>query len=444
MIFKAYDIRGIFGEELTEETARLIGGALVEYLEIDKVVIGRDMRTSGNLMFNALAEGITEAGATAVDIGLVSTDALYYAVGKYDFPAGVMITASHNPGEYNGFKICREQAKPLSGNDGLPQIKAIVDSGKFKPAPRQGELQKLDMMSDFRDFVHSFVDTSVFKPFKIAVDAGNGMAGKIVPLIFDSLPVEIVPMYFDLDGHFPNHLANPIEPKNTKALRKLVASDDSIDLGVAFDGDADRLFLVDSKGKLVDSSLTAAMVSKAILEKHPGSTITHNIICSKTMRETILKHGGKPVLTQVGHAIIKPIMRKENAIFGGEHSGHFYFKDFWFADSAVLTFMYVIELLSKAGKNLDAILSEMDTYVRSGEINTKVKNRDKTLAKIKETFTSDKVQAVLLDGITFDFGDYWFNVRASNTEPLIRLNLEANSQELMEKKRDEVLAVIRS
>ncbi len=444
MIFKAYDIRGIYGEELTEEKARLIGGGLVEYLGADRIVIGRDMRTSGNHLFNSLAEGITEAGATAVDIGLVSTDALYFAVGKYDFPCGVMITASHNPGEYNGFKICREGARPLSGSDGLPQIREIVERGSFKPAPRQGELEKMDIMDDFRDFVLSFVDTSVFKPFKIAVDAGNGMAGKIVPEVFGNLPVEIVPLYFELDGHFPNHLANPIELKNTEALRKLVKEDDTIDFGAAFDGDADRLFLVDGNGKLVDSSLTAAMVAKAILEKNPGSTITHNIICSKTVRQTIEQNGGKPVLTPVGHAIIKPIMREKNAIFGGEHSGHFYFRDFWFADSAVLTFMYVIELLSKAGKNLDEILSEMDTYVRSGEINTRVDDREQTLEKIKKTFTTDKVKPILLDGVTFDFGDYWFNVRPSNTEPLIRLNLEANSQELMEKKRDEVLGIIRS
>jgi phosphomannomutase len=354
-----------------------------------------------------------------------------------------MITASHNPSEYNGFKICREESIPLSGTDGLPQIKEIVDRGYFEKSAKQGEIIYRDIMPEFLDFVLSFIDQSLIKPFKIAVDAGNGMAGAIFPKVSRRLPLSLVPLFMELDGTFPNHPANPIDPENTEVLRRTVAEDETIDLGVAFDGDADRMFLVDGFGNSVDASIVTAMVARNMLKKYPGSSVVYNVICSKTVRETIEKSGGKAIRTSVGHAIIKPVMRENNAIFGGEHSGHFYFRDFWFADSGLVAFLSVLELLSESGKQLSEIVKELDTYIRSGEINTVVDDREKTIERVKTHFSGCGAEPLLIDGVTFDFGDWWFNVRPSNTEPLIRLNLEADTEELMVQKRDEVLAIIR-
>ncbi|MFP4458448.1 MAG: phosphomannomutase/phosphoglucomutase [Candidatus Zixiibacteriota bacterium] len=443
-IFKAYDIRGVYPKQIDRDMAYLIGGGLVKYLNAESIAVGRDMRVSGEDLFEGLAEGITDAGAMVVNIGMVSTDALYYTVGNFGFTGGVMITASHNPSEYNGFKICKEEARPLSGKDGLPEIRKAVEAGSFEKADKKGAIVQKDILDDFSEFLMSFVDVEKFKPFKVAIDAGNGMAGEIVPRVFDKLPFEVEKLYFDLDGSFPNHPANPIEPDNTAKIREMVEKNRDIDFGAAFDGDADRMFMIDDKGNLVDSSMVAAIASAILLKKNPGEKIIHNIICSKTVAETIRKHGGEPIMTPVGHAIIKPIMRENNAIFGAEHSGHFYFRDFWFADSGILAFLIVAEMLSETEKKLSQLIDEIDNYKRSGEINSRVDDRKATLEKVAKYYQEKyNVEPVLMDGVTFDLGDWWFNIRPSNTEPLIRLNLEAKTEQMVKEKVDEALSVIR-
>ena len=442
-IFKAYDIRGVYPDSLNEDVARLIGAGLIEYLKCSEVVVGRDMRVSGQKIFEAICDGITASGANVIDIGMVSTDGLYFAVGKYHVQAGVMITASHNPSEYNGFKICKADAVPLSGTDGLPEIKEFVKAGVMPHGLQRGKITSKNIDDEYTDHCLSFIDISKIRPFRIAVDAGNGMAGKTLPPVFEKLPIEADPIFFDLDGTFPNHLASPIEPENTKQLREKVASDDSIDFGAAFDGDADRMFLVDENGRLLGGDIITALVAKNLLAKNPGESIVYNIICSRAVPELIEKMGGKPIRTMVGHSIIKPIMKSENAIFGGEHSGHFYFRDNWFADSGLIAFLVCLELLSETQKPLSEMVAEIDPYFRSGEINSQVEDRAAAINKVKLYFEREGLKIDQLDGITI-FGDrWWVNLRASNTEPLVRLNAEAETQEILEKITDRVLDLVR-
>ena len=441
-IFKAYDVRGIYGEDLNDEIAYRIGRAAALYLNAPDIAVGRDMRISSPQLAAALMRGITDQGVNAIELGLTTTDELYFAVGKYNYQAGVMITASHNPGKYNGMKFCRAQAFPVSLESGLADIRDLATRGEF-PAPAQkGRVIQRDVTEDFIQHALSFIDVSKIRPLKVVIDAGNGMAGLIMPRVFKHLPCTLIPLYFELDGNFPNHPASPIEPENMEALQKKVR-EVGADLGAAFDGDADRMFPVDEHGDVVDGSMVTAVVSQSLLRKHPGSTILYNLIVSKSVPTLVERVGGKAVRTRVGHSYIKAEMRKLNAIYGGEHSGHFYFRDNWFADSGLIAFLITLELVSIEGKPLSELLKPLDTWVRSGEINSKVSDVQGKLQALEEHFGKSAQSVDHMDGVTIDYGDWWFNVRPSNTEPLLRLNVEAKSRELMEQKRDAVLEFIR-
>src|SRR5918993_3678793 len=445
-IFKAYDIRGVYPENLDENVARDIGRAFVNHLGLSgsRVVVARDMRLSGEALERAFIEGVTQAGADVLDIGLVSTDALYFAVGHLEEPGGAMITASHNPKEYNGFKLCREDAIALSGEHGIGQIRDLITSGKVpEPAEYPGSLEESDIAEDYAKHCLTFIDIDGLRPLKIVVDAGNGMAGKMLPPLFERLPFEYVPMYFELDGSFPNPPPNPIEPENMDELQERVVSEGA-DFGVSFDGDADRCFIVDEEGTTISGDLAAALISKNVLEKEPGATILYSAVCSKAFPELVEREGGKAIRTKAGHSIIKPQMRKHDAAFGGEHSAHFYFRDNYFADSGIIAMLTIAELVGRQEEPVSRLLSPIDPYVRSGEINSEVEDQSATLGKVEDHF-SKHIDAKIdhLDGLTVDLGDWWFNLRPSNTEPLLRLNVEAEDNETMERKRDELLNLIR-
>jgi phosphomannomutase len=441
-IFKAYDVRGIYGQDLTDEVAYRIGRAAPQYLNVPEIAVGRDMRVSSPQLAAALLEGITDQGVTAIELGMTTTDELYFAVGKFNYPAGVMITASHNPGKYNGMKFCRAQAFPISLESGLADIRDLAISGDFAEPEHKGRVIKRDVLDDYVKHALSFIDVNKIKPLKVVIDAGNGMAGMVMPRVFQHLPCELVPLYFELDGNFPNHPASPIEPENMEDLQRKVR-EVGADLGAAFDGDADRMFPVDEHGNVVDGSMVTAIVSASLLHKQPGTTILYNLIVSKSVPELVSRLGGKPVRTRVGHSYIKAEMRQLNAIFGGEHSGHFYFRDNWFADSGLIAFLIMLELVSVEGKPLSELLKPLDKGVRSGEINSRVSDVQGKMKAIEDHFGKGAKSVDYLDGITMDYGDWWFNVRPSNTEPLLRLNIEANNKGLMEQKRDELLAFIR-
>jgi phosphomannomutase len=440
-IFKAYDVRGIYGRDLTEEITYRIGRAAAQYLNVPEIAVGRDMRLSSPQLAAALIQGITDQGVNAIELGMTTTDELYFAVGKFNYPAGVMITASHNPGEYNGMKFCRAQAFPVSLESGLADIRDLAISGEFAEPAYKGQIIKRDILDDYVQHALSFIDVSKIRPLKVVIDAGNGMAGMVMPHVFKHLPCELIPLYFELDGTFPHHPASPIEPENMEDLQRKVR-EVGADIGAAFDGDADRMFPVDEHGNLVDGSMVTAIVSNSLLHKHPGSTILYNLIVSKSVPELINSLGGKAVRTRVGHSYIKAEMRKLNAIFGGEHSGHFYFRDNWFADSGLIAFLITLELVSVEGKPLSELLKPLDKGVRSGEINSRVSDVQGKLRALEEKFGKGAPSVDHMDGITVDYGDWWFNVRPSNTEPLLRLNVEANNRQLMEQKRDELLAFI--
>lgn len=445
-LFKAYDIRGIVPDELTPEIARQIGRALVATLQPESVVVGRDMRLSSPAVAGALIEGIRDAGADVVDIGMVSTDALYFAIGKYGFPAGVMVTASHNPPQYNGLKIAREEARALSLDEGLDTIRDRVlanDLPPVKPESERGSLEQRDILDDYATHMLSLVDTSKIRPLRIAIDAGNGMAGLTVPKVFSHLPVEVTPLYFEPDGTFPNHPANPIEPENTDVLRRTVV-EKGYDLGAAFDGDADRVFLVDEKGNLVGGDILTAMVASRLLDRHPDAAIVYNLICSRGVPELIEAKGGRPIRSRVGHSYIKETMRREDAIFGGEHSGHFYFRDNWYADSGMAALLNALEMISEAGKPLSEVIAPLDHRFRSGEINSEVADPEAVMSRIEQHYRQEGAEIDHLDGVTVSFPTWWFNVRPSNTQPLLRLNLEADDQETLKEKTDEVLSMIRA
>jgi len=441
-IFKAYDVRGIYGQDLTDEIAYRIGRAAAHYLNVQEIAVGRDMRLSSPQLAAALIQGITDQGVNAIELGMTTTDELYFAVGKFNYPAGVMITASHNPGKYNGMKFCRAQAFPISLESGLADIRDLAISGNYAEPGHKGQVMQRDVLDDYVQHALSFIDVSKIKPLKVVIDAGNGMAGMMMPRVFKFLPCELIPLYFDLDGNFPNHPASPIEPENMEALQKKVR-EVGADLGAAFDGDADRMFPVDERGDIVDGSMVTAIASNSLLHKYPGSTILYNLIVSKSVPDLVNRLGGKAVRTRVGHSYIKAEMRQLNGIFGGEHSGHFYFRDNWFADSGLIAFLITLELVSVEGKPLSELLKPLDKGVRSGEINSVVSDVQGKLQALEGEFGKVARSVDHLDGITVDYGDWWFNVRPSNTEPLLRLNVEANSRELMEQKRDELLAFIR-
>jgi len=441
-IFSSYDIRGIYGQNLDDEVAYLIGRAAALALQVPEIAVGRDMRLSSPQIAAALIRGLTDQGVNVIDLGMATTDELYFAVGKFNYAAGAMVTASHNPGKYNGMKFCRAQAFPVSKETGLAAMRDLAISGNFPTPSHKGEVTQRDVLDAYVEHALSFIDVSKMKPLKVVIDAGNGMAGMAMPKVFEKLPCVLVPLYFELDGNFPHHPASPIEPENMEDLQKKVR-EVGADLGAAFDGDADRMFPVDERGNIVDGSMVTAIAANSLLKKQPGSTILYNLIVSKSVPELVEKMGGKSFRTRVGHSYIKADMRTHNAIFGGEHSGHFYFRDNWYADSGLIALLMTLELVSTGGKPLSEMLQPLDHWVRSGEYNSTVSDTKNKLAALEEHFSKAAQSIDHLDGVTFDFGDWWFNVRPSNTEPLLRLNVEARTQELMEEKRDEVLAFIR-
>jgi len=441
-IFKAYDVRGIYPSELNEETAYQIGRAFVAYLGVDRVVVGHDMRTSGPALTGAILQGIAAQGAEAIDLGLTSSDELYFAVGKFEYPAGIMITASHNPAEYNGLKMCRAEAIPLSSEEGLYQIRDMIVEDRIPAATKAGSITSRNVLEEYITKSLSFIDVEALRPLKVVADAGNGMAGMILPRVFEQLPCELVPLYFELDGTFPNHPANPIEPENIVDLQAKVR-EVGADVGVAFDGDADRMFLVDEHGKFIGGDMTTAMVADRLLRRNPGAAIVYNLICSRSVPQTIERLGGRPIRERVGHSFIKATMRREDAIFGGEHSGHFYFRDNWYADSGLIAFLTTLELLSAANKPLSEVLAPLDPYVRSGEINSEVPDIKTIMDAVEKHYTAAGATIDKLDGLTVEFPDWWFNLRASNTQPLLRLNVEAGNDAELKAKTDEVLKMIR-
>jgi len=440
-IFKAYDIRGTVPDQLTADIAYRIGNSLAGYLKPQAIAVGRDMRSSSDELFDGLASGILDRGVDVVDLGMISTDALYFAVGKFDYDGGVMITASHNPSNYNGFKVCRKNAEPLSGSEGLDIVAEDIANDRTEKSGGRGTTIRKDIGKDFTEHVLNFIDTSVIKPFSLAIDAGNGMAGLTLPPVFEPLPCTITPLYYEPDGAFPNHPPNPIEKENLKDLQKVMA-ETGVDIGVAFDGDADRMFLLQKDGTPLGGDMVTALVADNILSRSPNETILYNLICSRAVPELISRRGGTPIRTRVGHAIIKPLMKKHNAVFGGEHSGHFYFRDNWFADSGLIALLVCLELLSKANRELGDILRDIDPYVRSGEINSRVSAMDEKINEVAAAFPDG--DADRMDGLTVQYPDWWFNLRPSNTEPLLRLNVEAASRDLLDHKVKELLELIRS
>ena len=442
-IFKAYDIRGVYPDDLDDDAARRIGSAFARFVKAPRVAVGRDMRTSSPTLSEAFCRGIHSAGAGTIDLGQVSTDALYFASGRLDVP-GAMFTASHNPARYNGLKLCRERAAPIGSDSGLAEIRALAEGDEESDgadAPGADlNTEPVDILGDYAAHCRSFVDGSLLRPLKVAIDAGNGMAGATVPIVFDPLPFEVVPLYFELDGTFPNHPANPIEAENLVALQGVVR-EQKCDVGIAFDGDADQIFLVDETGEPVTGSLTTAMVAQRLLKRNPGEGVIYNLICSWTVPEVIKESGGVPIRTRVGHSFIKEVMAETGAIFGGEHSGHYYFRDNFRADSGMIAALLALEAMSEAGVPLSETLEPFKRYVDSGEINSEVSDQAAALEKLKLEYNDGKQD--LTDGLTVEYEDCWFNCRPSNTEPLLRLNLEARTQEQMASKRDEVLSVIR-
>lgn len=444
-LIKAYDVRGLVDEQLTPDFVAAVGEAFVEALDLREagsIVVGWDMRPSSPAFARAFAEGAAAHGVDVTLIGLCSTDGLYYASGVLDRP-GAMFTASHNPAAYNGIKMCRAGAAPVGQDSGLADISALLVNGIPQYDGAVGHIDEHEMLEEYADFlVHSV--PAMQRRLAVVVDAGNGMAGLTAPVVFAKLPVDLTEMYFDLDGTFPNHEANPIDPSNLVDLQAKVR-ETGADLGLAFDGDADRCFVVDERGELVNPSTLTALIAWQELQRVPGAPVIHNLITSRAVPEIIAENGGVPVVTRVGHSFIKQTMAQTGAVFGGEHSGHFYFKEFWRADSGMLAALHVLSSLSGTpeGTTLSEVLSPYSRYVLSGEINTEVEDQQAAIAAVRDHFQARDVTFSDLDGLTVDGGTWWVNVRPSNTEPLLRLNVEAPTDEQMAALRDEVLAIYR-
>jgi phosphomannomutase len=438
-IFKAYDVRGLYPSQLDEEVAHRVGRAMVELTKTKRILVAHDMRASSEPLTTAFISGALTQGADVLDLGLASTDMLYFASGRFDAP-GAVFTASHNPAAYNGIKLCRAGAVPVGEESGLLDIKGMVAADAFASGKRPGSSERIDVMKDYVDHVTGLVDVAAFRDLKVVVDAANGMGGLTVPAVFDRLPVELVPMYFELDGTFPNHPADPIQPENLEDLIGRVR-DEGADIGLAFDGDADRVFLVDESGEPVSGSLTAALVARSILEKHPHEKVIYSLTCSRVVPETIREMNGEPIRSRVGHSFIKAMMAETGAIFGGEHSGHYYFRDHYRADCGLLAALHVLEVLSRSDAPLSKVLAPLQRYWASGEINSEVADKQGAMREVAEAFASGRVDWT--DGLTVDFDDWWFNLRPSNTEPLLRLNVEARDRAAGEARRDEILGLIR-
>jgi phosphomannomutase len=443
---KAYDVRGLVDKEITPDFTFALGASFARFLQEERepatVIIGEDMRPSSPLLAHAFADGVSSQGFDAIRIGLASTDMAYFASGKLNLP-GAMFTASHNPAEYNGIKLCKSGARPIGAETGLLRIRDLILEGVPLSTRSLGKVTDQDMLTQYVDFLLSLFGTeltSAKRKLKVVIDAGNGMAGHTAPAVMAGLNVEVIPMYFELDGTFPNHEANPIDPANVVDLQKAVKKHKA-DIGLAFDGDADRCFLVDENGAIVNPSALTALIAVRELKRKPGSPVIYNLISSKAVSEVILENGGKPVRSRVGHSYIKAMMAETGAVFGGEHSGHFYFTDFWRADSGMLAALFALAELSTSTVKLSQLLAPYNRYVLSGEINTRVADTQAALTLIRESFKSD-YEIDELDGVTVTAPEWWFNVRPSNTEPLLRLNVEAANEATMKKVRDKVLELI--
>ena len=450
-IFKAYDVRGTTPDQLDADMARAIGVGFATFCteaaggtdEVDRVLVARDMRPTGVELVDAFAEAVTSVGIDIVDLGLGSTDMLYFAAGDMDAP-GAMFTASHNPAGYNGAKFCLSGARPVGEDSGLDRIKEVAAAsleGTVAPAEQPGTRSEADVLGAFATHVRSFVDVDGLAPLKVIADTANGMGGLVVPAVFEGLGPSLEVMYGELDGTFPNHPADPIQPENTKDLRERVVAEGA-DVGLAFDGDADRVFLVDERGEGLSGSVTTAIIAAGILDSHPGETVIHNLICSKTVPEVVRERGGTPVRTRVGHSFIKEVMAETGAIFGGEHSAHYYFRDNYRADSGLIASLVVLEQMSLSGKPLSELRRPFERYAASGEINTKVDDTAAVIEHVAAHYAAEGHEPDLLDGLTVDAGDWWFNLRPSNTEPLLRLNLEAADEPACEVRVAEVQSVM--
>lgn len=437
-VFKAYDVRGLVGEQISTDLAEAVGRAFVDVVGGNTVAVGHDMRPSSPELAAAFATGATAAGADVVLIGLCSTDGLYFASGSLDVP-GVMFTASHNPAAYNGIKMCRAGAVPVGAETGLYAIRDAVAAGGFTDADRPGVVTERDLLADYAAHLRALAPVRG-RRLRVVADAGNGMAGYTAPAVLGPLELDLIPMYFDLDGTFPNHEANPIDPATLVDVQARVVAEGA-DIGLAFDGDADRCFLVDERGELVDPSVLTALIATRELAKSPGAAIIYNLITSRAVPEIVTEHGGHPVRSRVGHSFIKATMAQTDAVFGGEHSGHFYFRDFWRADSGMLAALHALAALAESDLPLSGVLAPYDRYCTSGEINSTVADQAAVVAEIAEIY--GHCEQDRLDGLTVSTADWWFNVRASNTEPLLRLNVEGRDQATMTNVRDEVLALIR-
>lgn len=446
-IFKAYDIRGLVENEITPDFVFRVGLAFARFLEQERepatVVIGEDMRPSSPLLAEAFSAGVTSNGMDVIRIGLASTDMLYFASGKLNMP-GAMFTASHNPAEYNGIKLCKSGARPIGKESGLAWIEGDVIEGSPISMRSVGMQSHRDMLDDYVLHLLSLVDVSQIRPLKIVIDAGNGMAGYTAKPVFEQLNVEVVELYFELDGTFPNHDANPIDPANLRDLQKAVLKHKA-DIGLAFDGDADRCFLVDEKGEIVNPSTLTGLIAARELSKYPKSSVIYNLISSRSVAEIVNENGGTAIRSRVGHSYIKKLMADTGAVFGGEHSGHFYFRDFWCADSGMLAALHAVSALGTQASPLSKILKKYQRYFASGEINSTVSDPAWILARVEESYgNKEGVSMDHLDGLTVEADAWWFNLRSSNTEPLLRLNVEAKTQARLARVRDEVLALIRS
>jgi phosphomannomutase len=445
-IFKAYDVRGIYPDQVNEEAARAIGAAFVSYLKAGRIAVGRDMRLSSPAIAEAFIDGATSQGCDVVDYGMVATDMLYFAVARDGHDGGVQVTASHNPKQYNGMKMVRREAFPLSGEEGISEIRETIAGGTIPaPAARRGSITSSSALDAYVDHVMGFLDPSIVKPFNVVLDAGSGMGGLVAPKLFERLPCRTTRLCFDIDGRFPHHEANPLIEENRVDITERVLAEKA-DIGIAWDGDADRCFFIDGAGEFISGDFITALLAEAFLLKHPGSTIIYDLRASYAVRDVVAKYGGTSLMNRVGHAFFKRRMRETNAIFGGEVTGHYYFRDNFFADNGFIPALLILELMSKKGQSLRDLLEPLRaTYFISGEINTKVASMADVPAKLDQIAAkySDANQYVL-DGISVEYPDWHFNVRPSNTEPLLRLNLEAQKPELMARRRDEVVALIRS
>jgi phosphomannomutase len=438
-IFKAYDVRGVVPDELDAAVARRIGGAFAEWSDAPRIMLGRDCRLSSPELADAITEGVTARGTDVIDLGLASTDLLYFASGSLDLP-GVMLTASHNPKDYNGLKFCLAGAKPVGQDTGLAEIRALAEADEPAPLPGRGAVERHDLLDAYVEHVLTFVDAEKMRPLTVAVDTANGMGGLVVPAVFARLPVTLHHLFPELDGTFPNHPADPIDPENQVDLKRAV-SEREADVGLAFDGDADRVFLVDEGANEVSGSLVTALVARAMLRRERGAKVVHNLITSWTVPEVIREEGGIPIRTRVGHSFIKQVMAETGAIFGGEHSGHYYFRENYRADSGLIAAAVCLGELSDAGVPLSELLAPFRRYAASGEINSRVSDQRAKIEELAERFADGREDR--LDGLTVEFEDWWFNVRASNTEPLLRLNVEARTESLLREKTTEVLDMIR-